>query len=296
VTTSSGSVETEDIFIAIPEFNPNDYPSLKHFWRMDETTLPLVDDVAGVQWTPPVAEYDAELSAWLIGDSSQVADETNNPRPHATSVIGEMARIPAYSDILVIAVGRTVAGTGILDNAGKDTGHPVDFFRVVMGDFENPDFINYSNHMVGASNRGNTHPGLFSSTGLVSNDYISQPGNYTNSIDEDIGIYASFVRNGGNVTCEIVKPDGTRPNTYKLPFSTDLIPPIEYQGPQNEHGEVNIGSYMHADGAKFYGIALFAFEDGLPADVDDAIEWMINNWKDKKPYERMPYPKWKGLR
>lgn len=295
-TTPAGTITTVHSFIPAPKFNPADFPSVKHFWRMRETALPLVDEVAGVQWTPPVAEYDAQLKAWLIGDSSEVADATGNPRPYATPVIGEMARIPATSDILIIAAGRTVAGSGIPDASGKDTGHPVDFFRVVMGDFKSPDFVSFTTHMVGASNRGNTHPGLYSSTGFVSNDYISQPGNYTGSISEDLGIFASYVRNGGDATCAIVRPDGIRPNVYRLPFSTDLLPPIEYSGPQDAHGELNLGSFMHADGAKFYGIALFAFEDGLPPDVDIAIRWMINNWKDQEPSQRMPYYGWRSLR
>lgn len=296
VTTPAATQTTRDSFIPAPKFDPADFPSLKHFWRMRETELPLTDEVRGVEWTPPVAEYDAQLKAWLIGDSSEVADNTGNPRPYATPVNGDMVYIPATSDILIIAAGQTVAGTGILDASGKDTGHPVDFFRVVIGDFENPDYVSFSNHMVGASDRGNTHPGLYSSTGFVSNDYISQTGNYTGSIGEDLGIFASFARNGGDVTCAIVRPDGTRPNEYRLPFSTDLFPPIEYNGPQHAHGELNLGAFMHADGAKFYGVALFAFEDGLPPDIDIAIRWMINNWKDKEPSERMPYYGWKSLR
>lgn len=80
-----------------------------------------------------------------------------------------------------------------------------------------------------------------------------------------------------------------------MPLSTDVVPPIEYNGPQHEHGDVNPAPFMHADGARFYGIALFVFENGLPADIDDAIVWMINNWKNAEPERRMPYPGWKGL-
>ena len=56
----------------------------------------------------------------------------------------------------------------------------------------------------------------------------------------------------------------------------------------------SLGSFMHANGAKFYGIALFAFDD-LPPDWLTAAQWMTNQWKDNAPTDRAIYPAWAGL-
>ncbi|HSH29416.1 MAG TPA: IPT/TIG domain-containing protein, partial [Thiohalobacter sp.] len=50
VTTPTTTQITRDSFLPAPKFDPADFPSLKHFWRMRETELPLTDEVRGVEW------------------------------------------------------------------------------------------------------------------------------------------------------------------------------------------------------------------------------------------------------
>ena len=48
---------------------------------------------------------------------------------------------------------------------------------------------------------------------------------------------------------------------------------------------------------KLYGLALFAFEDGLPDDLETGIDWMADQWRNAKDGDlRLIYPGWVTLK
>ena len=54
---------------------------------------------------------------------------------------------------------------------------------------------------------------------------------------------------------------------------------------------------MHLYGIKMQGIGLFMFEDGLPSDTYEGIDWMYNDWTTKTDGGlRLCYPGWVSLK
>ena len=258
-------------------YNPADYSALKHSWAMRNGSA-IMCDVTGAIWTPPALDYDAQLGAMLIADDPDAA----NNRPYATPLTsGTLHQITSSEDILLVAAGRTIQGTGVTDpDDGLDTGSPVELLRVAMGDFSS------TASSIGASNVGSLHAGYIGDGDTITNAHNNRASDkYRGAYGEDVAIYLTVNRAEEVIACNIVRKDGAFLGPqYSEPFTNAI-------GTSLAGTSVSMGAFMHANGAYFYGIQLYTFPT-LPSDVDTGVLQMLNQWARSAPKDRVPFSGW----
>lgn len=262
---------------ATASFRVDNHPYCKHL-IIPTNAGEQSDLVSGFKWTPPRTDYDTNIDACLIADLEGDVLGVKRPVPTALTS-GSLSMIPATSDFIIFGIGRTIAGTGGTDTLdGFPNGSPVEMLRVAAGNFTS------GLPSIGASNVGDLHAGYIGDVGAQFTD--SGAVQVIGSVGDDVAIYSSFVR-GGNATTKIIKQDGNTLQSQQTPFENILNVPM---------GDAcTLTNYMHANGAKFYMLGIFVFDNGLPTDIDTGMLWQIANCTTNAPMNRSLYPAWEGL-